>query len=96
MKTNIAPSPWHTTAQETSRMVETVRDKDGRWVCDCAFGNGNSIAAVPELIVALQHLVSSMWQHFEYHHDGEDDCGSDSCQIAVDEARAALRKAGVE
>lgn len=63
---------------------------------DLQRANARLIAAAPEMAEALREMISAMWQHFEYHHDGEDDCGSENCQRALDKARAAIAKAIVE
>lgn len=58
-----------------------------------AQANARLIAAAPALAEALEAMISAMWQHFEYHHDGDDDCGSENCQRALDQARAAIAAA---
>ena len=54
--------------------------------------NARLISAAPELLEALQAMLSAMWNHFEYYHDGDDDDWT-SCELALDKARAAIAKA---
>jgi len=86
MKAQITPGPWSVNNHGTSKAIESVSDSSGRWLADCTLGNARAIAAVPELIEALQAAVS---------HDELRQCGGIEGAPWYDNARAALAKAGV-
>lgn len=48
---------WHNTGQETSKVIETIRDDRGMWIADCQRGSGQLIATAPQLLAALQECA---------------------------------------
>lgn len=87
MKAQITPGPWSVNDHGTSKAIESVSDSSGRWLADCTMHNARAIAAVPELIEALQAILAAETRE------------GDDYRIAREEAESlamqALAKAGV-
>lgn len=56
-----SPSPWKLSHESTSHLA-TIRDSEGRWICDVVNCNGNArlIAAAPELLEACKVALSEL------------------------------------
>ena len=88
MKNNkMTPGDWCFKGEETSKASETVRDAKGNWLCDCTVGNGKPISALPDLIEALNALANAA--------NPRPGCYTTCVDKEVEQARAALKKAGV-
>lgn len=73
-------------AGETSKIVQTIRDENDRWIADCAPGYGPIFTASPDLLAALSTMVSDGECYCADNVAAKGPCGW--CQ-----ARTALAKA---